>query len=942
MMKEESELSYLYGGNAPYVEGLYEQYLINPNSISDYWKTQFDLLTKEAGIIIQDQPRLGIEESFRKLSKSKKPITTSHTSTEEMQKQVNVLRLIYSFRILGSRYANLDPLGRQNQKTQSNLLDPEAYNLNTDDLSKKFYSSSNFNVNNEPVLLSEIISKLKQTYCGSIGIEYMHIINTEERHWVRDRFESELSTPNFNNESKKNILYKLTAAETFERYLHTKFVGQKRFSLEGGESLIPGLDYLINEATKHGVESIVIGMAHRGRLNVLINTLGKSPQDLFDEFTGTAKTKLPSGDVKYHNGFTADLKTESGSVHISLEFNPSHLEIVNPVVQGNVRARQRRYGANGKTRVLPILIHGDAALSGLGVNQATFNLSQVRGYTTGGTVHIVVNNQIGFTTSDTRDLRSTTFCTDIAKMIDAPIIHVNGDDPEAMCYVIKIALEFRTIFHKDIIIDMVCYRRLGHNEGDDPFITQPMMYKAITKRPTTRTLYAEKLIQEGILSENESEKMIQDYRKLLDEGKHVQKSNLRIDQNKHSQNWEIYKNTHWTQEVDTSLSVLEIQSLTNKLTEVPENFQLHRTVAKLIEQRKKMGSGETPMDWGMAETLAYASLVAHGNGVRISGEDSGRGTFSHRHAVFHDQDREKWDQGVYIPLQNISEDQAYFMIVDSILNEEAVLAYEYGFACSAPTQLVIWEAQFGDFVNGAQVAIDQFITSGEAKWGRLCGLTVLLPHGYDGQGPEHSSGRLERWLQLCADDNIQVVYLSEAAQMFHVLRRQILRPYRKPLVIFMSKRLLRFKDSMSDISDFINGSKFRNVIGDNIQRDDSKVKRIIICTGQIYYDIKAEREKRKLENKIAIIRIEQLYPFPCKEFKNELDRYSKTYDIKWVQEEPLNQGAWYQILHHIQPHINLKQKLSVSARPASSSPAVGYKSLHVQQLNNLLDDALTL
>ncbi|MCV2502680.1 MAG: 2-oxoglutarate dehydrogenase E1 component, partial [Neisseriaceae bacterium] len=613
MMKEESELSYLYGGNAPYIEDLYEQYLMNPKSVGDYWKTQFDQLAKENGVVAHDQPRLGIEESFRELSKAKKQMPSSHASAEEMQKQVNVLRLIYSFRILGSRFADLDPLGRQNQRMQSDLLDPKAYDLSKEDLSKKFSASPNFNANNEPVPLSEIISKLKKTYCGTIGVEYMHIVNSEERHWVRDRFESELSTPNFSNEAKRHILDKLTAAETFEKYLHTKFVGQKRFSLEGGESLIPGLDYLINKAAVQGVQSIVIGMAHRGRLNVLINILGKSPQDLFDEFSGKAEVMLPSGDVKYHNGFTADLEAEAEPVHVSLEFNPSHLEIVNPVVQGNVRARQRRRGPEGKAQVLPILIHGDAALSGLGVNQATFNLSQVRGYTTGGTVHIVVNNQIGFTTSDTRDLRSTTFCTDIAKMIDAPIIHVNGDDPEAMCYVLKIALDFRTKFHKDIVIDMVCYRRLGHNEGDDPYITQPMMYKTIAKHPTTRTLYSEKLVKEGILPEDESEEMIENYRTLLDEGKHVRQSNLGVYQYKYSQNWDIYKDTHWTEEVDTSLSTSEIKSLTDKFTEVPEGFQLHRAVAKLVEQRKKMGAGETPMDWGMAETLAYASLVAHGN-----------------------------------------------------------------------------------------------------------------------------------------------------------------------------------------------------------------------------------------------------------------------------------------------------------------------------------------
>lgn len=941
-MQKDSESSYYYGGNAPYLEALYEQFLIDPSQVDPYWREQFTSWDNQSGQE-QDKPRLIIEESFK--NSSFVPYCDAGISEQEMlsslKKQVGVLRLMYSYRITGSRYANLDPLNRRMNPLPERILRLETYGLSDKDLTRSFSVSAELNPSSQPIALSEIIRRLQKTYCNTIGVEYMHIIQNEERLWVRDRFESELSTPNFDCATKKTILKKLTAAETFEHYLHTKFTGQKRFSLEGGESLIPALDYLINEAALVGVETIVIGMAHRGRLNVLTNILGKLPKDLFNEFEGKAPISLPSGDVKYHNGFSSDLRTLVNPIHISLEFNPSHLEIVNPVVEGNVRARQAQRGEEGKKQVLPILIHGDAAIAGLGVNQATLNLSNVRGYTTGGTIHIVVNNQIGFTTSDLRDARSTIYCTDIAKMIDAPIIHVNGDDPEAVCYVMKIALDFRTCFHKDIMIDMVCYRRRGHNEGDDPFLTQPMMYQAIKNHLTTRTLYAKKLVEENLCHQDEIDQLVKDYQELLDKGEHVQQSKLGIYQRKYSQNWDIYKGVPWDTQVDTWLSADEIKKLSDQLALLPEHFSLHRTVAKLVQQRQEMGKGQLPIDWGMAETLAYASLLTEGIPVRLSGEDSGRGTFSHRHAVFHDQTREQWDQGVYIPLQHVSQNQANFTVIDSILNEEAVLAYEYGYACYSPTTLTIWEAQFGDFSNGAQVAIDQFITSGEAKWGRLCGLVILLPHGYDGQGPEHSSGRLERWLQLCAEDNIQLVCPSESSQMFHVLRRQMLRPYRKPLIIFMSKRLLRFKSSMNDLTAFTKESSFRTIIDDPIISDLKKVKRLILCAGQVYYDLVAQRAQRNLDLSIAIVRLEQLYPFPEEAFKQLLERYHQVKDIMWVQEEPLNQGAWNSIYHVLRSHLT-NQQIYVSARPASAAPAVGYPQLHIQQLKDLLDTALTL
>ena len=770
----------------------------------------------------------------------------------------------------------------------------------------------------------------------------MHITNRTERRWIRDYFESVSSTPKYDSEQKLYILKQLTAAETLERYLQNKYVGQKRFGVEGGESSILALNYLVQNAGKDGVEEVIVGMAHRGRLNVLVNTLGKKPSDLFAEFEGRAEIKLPSGDVKYHTGFSSDIATPTGPIHVTLAFNPSHLEIVNPVVEGSSRAKQTRRGEDGQKQVLPVLIHGDSAFIGLGVNQAVFNMSLTRGYTTGGTVHVVVNNQIGFTTSDTRDTRSTVYCTDIAKMVDAPIFHVNGDDPEAVCMVMQAAMDYRKTFHKDVVVDVVCYRKNGHNESDDPTLTQPMMYKAVAKHPGTRALYAEKLVQEGVVSQEQTDSYVQAYRDALDRGEHVEQTRLSDYTSKHSVDWTKYQGKDWREAVESGLSAEDIKRLADKFTYVPEGFGLHNTSKRLVENRKAMAAGEQNIDWGMAETIAYASMVTKGTGVRISGEDSGRGTFSHRQAVLHDQNREKWDAGIYIPLQHISDSQAPFTVIDSILNEEAVLAYEYGHACSAPDMLTIWEAQFGDFANGAQVAIDQFISSGETKWGRLCGLTVILPHGYDGQGPEHSSGRLERWLQLCAEHNMQVIMPSEASQMFHILRRQVLRTMRRPLIIFMSKRLLRFKDATSPLENFLEGTTFRPVIGDTVQRaDNGKVKRVILCAGQVYYDLTAGRAERGLEEEVAIVRAEQLYPFPYAEAEAELAKYPNATEIMWAQEEPKNQGAWYQTRHRLEALAKEGQKLIYAGRPASASPAVGYGSKHAAQLKQLVEDAFT-
>lgn len=940
MMQSMYSHSYLYGGNAPFIEELYEQYLADPNAVDEQWRSYFDKLVQAPGASERDVPHLPIQESFIQLAKQPAGSQTRSAVAEweSMQKQVGVLKLISAYRVLGARQANLDPLHRMDQ-AQVPELDLGQHGLSDADMAMQFNVGSLVGPQRLP--LSEILARLKQTYCGNIGLEYMHLTSSDEKHWVQQRFEGDLSTPRYDAGKKLRILQQITAAETLERYLHTKYVGQKRFSLEGGESTIAALDHMIQIAGQHGTQELIIGMAHRGRLNVLVNTLGKLPRDLFAEFEGKSTTDLASGDVKYHMGFSSDIPTQNGPMHVSLAFNPSHLEIVNPVVEGSVRARQEHRNDTDRRQVVPVLIHGDSAFGGLGVNQGTFNLSQTRGFGTGGTIHIVINNQVGFTTSDTRDVRSTLYCTDVAKMVEAPIFHVNGDDPEAVCYVTQAALDYRMTFKKDVVIDLVCYRKLGHNEGDDPFLTQPMMYKRIAKHDGVRAMYAARLVADGVLSAEQAEGMIRAYRDALDKGEHVEQTVLSNYRREHANDWSRFVGTHWAHPTDTSLPLSDLQRLAGKVTTVPEGFKLHPTVEKVLNARRAMAAGEQNVDWGMAETLAYASLVSNGYSVRISGEDSGRGTFAHRHAVLHDQNRERWDQGVYVPLRNMGDNQGNFLVIDSILNEEAVLAYEYGYACSSPDDLVIWEAQFGDFANGAQVAIDQFISSGETKWGRLCGLTVVLPHGYDGQGPEHSSARLERWLQLCAEHNIQVVMPSEAAQMFHMLRRQVMRPYRKPLIIFMSKRLLRYKDSMSPIEMLTTGS-FRPVIGDTVVPDPKKVKRVLLCAGQVYYDLFNARRDRGLEKDIAIVRIEQLYPFPTEQVAAELARYSGMKDVVWVQEEPRNQGAWYQIRHRLEGLLIGKQSLSFAGRPSSASPAVGYMSKHVAQLKAFIEEAMTL
>ncbi len=940
MMRQFQVNSYLFGGNAPYVEELYERYLDNPASVPDKWRAYFDQLqlvpAADGSTSSPDMAHAPIVESFAQRAKAGtlRP-AVAPTDLTVARKQVHVQSIIAAYRFLGARWADLDPLKRQ-ERPNIPELEPGFYDLTEADMDTVF-SAANTYFGQEQMTLREIVKALRQTYCGTLGAEFMYISDPAEKRWWQQRLESIRSTPSFTTEKKRHILDRLTAAEGLERFLHTKYVGQKRFSLEGGESFIASMDELIQRAGEKGVEEIVIGMAHRGRLNVLVNTLGKMPGDLFAEFEGKHANDLPAGDVKYHNGFSSDVTTPGGPVHLSLAFNPSHLEIVNPVVEGSVRARQDRRGSSKRDQVLPILVHGDAAFAGQGVVMETLNLAQTRGYRTGGTVHIVINNQIGFTTSDPRDARSTSYCSDVVKMIEAPVLHVNGDDPEAVVLATQIALDYRQEFKKDVVIDIVCFRRLGHNEQDTPAVTQPLMYKKIGAHPGTRKLYGDKLVTQGTMKGDEPDEMVKAYRAAMDAGRHTVDPVLTNYKSKYAVDWSPFLNRKWTDHADTAVPMAELKRLAERITTIPEKFKLHPLVEKVVADRRAMGEGKLPVDWGMAEHLSFASLVASGYPVRITGQDSGRGTFTHRHAVLHDQNREKWDAGAYVPLQYVSDKQAPFLVIDSVLSEEAVLGFEYGYSSAEPNALVIWEAQFGDFVNGAQVVIDQFISSGEVKWGRQSGLTLMLPHGYEGQGPEHSSARIERFLQLCADNNMQVCQPTTAAQIFHLLRRQMIRLFRKPLVIMTPKSLLRNKDATSSLQDLARG-EFHTVLGEQHEIDAKAVKRILACSGKVYYDLVNARKERGADD-VAIIRIEQLYPFPHKALAAEFKKYPNLAEVVWVQDEPQNQGSWFYVQHHLLENMTDGQKLGYAGRAASASPAVGYYAKHNEQQKALIDSA---
>jgi 2-oxoglutarate dehydrogenase E1 component len=948
MMREFQQTSLFFGANAPYVEELYEQYLADPASVPENWRKQFDALPNVPGHTGKDVPHTPVIQAFEELAKQGGARRIAYVnvggagvSGGDDKKAFKVLQFIRAHRVLGSRHSSLDPLKRTARMPVPEL-ELDYYGLSEADLENEFGFGSwqgSIAGRTEKAKLKDIVAAVKRTYCGTVGVEYMYISDTQQKRWIQGQFESIQSQPSLNKDEKQFLLERLTAAETLEKYLHTRYVGQKRFSLEGGESLIPLVDDIILGAGEKGVKEVVLGMAHRGRLNVLVNSLGKLPADLFSEFEGKHAHDLGSGDVKYHQGFSSDIQTKGGSVHLTLAFNPSHLEIVNPVVEGSVRARQhRRHDVEGN-EVMPILIHGDAAFAGQGVVMETMALSQTRGFKTGGTVHIVVNNQVGFTTSDTRDTRSSLYCTDIAKMIEAPVFHVNGDDPESVLLVGRIALEYRMKFHKDVVIDLVCFRKLGHNEQDEPFVTQPLMYKKIAQHPGTRKLYADKLAAEGTVGATHGDDLVTNIRARLDAGKSTNTRILYGIKPPLAVDWAPYIGQDWRAPADTRVPLDKLKHYAERLTQVPSDFKCHMSVEKLLDARRKMGKGELPLDWGMAENLAYASLVAEGHPVRMSGQDCGRGTFAHRHAVLHDQNREKWDSGTYVPLQNIAEKQANFVVIDSLLSEEAVLGFEYGYASAQPFELVIWEAQFGDFANGAQVVIDQFISSGEAKWGRLCGLCMFLPHGYEGQGPEHSSARLERYLQLCAEHNIQVVVPSTPAQLFHMIRRQALRKTRKPLIVMMPKSLLRKKESSSSLEELANG-KFECVVGETEKIAAKKVKRLVFCSGKVYFDIVAERAKRGVDD-VAVLRIEQLYPFPHEEFAAQIALYPNAKTVVWAQEEPGNQGAWHRIQHYLLRHLRPDQTLGYALRPSSASPAVGYLAKHVEQQKEVVEAALT-
>ena len=936
MMNQLFSNSLLFGGNAPFVEELYENYLNDPTAVPPEWREYFDKLSLLPGGVARDVPHLPVVAAFAEQARQGGYRALAAQPVDD-KKQVAVLQLIEAYRTMGTRWANLDPLKRL-ARPRLVELEPGFYGLGDGDVNTH-YNVGSFLAVPERATFGQILDAVRETYCGTLGIEYMYINNSAEKRWLEARIEPVRAKGTYASAQKLRFLERLTAAETLERYLHTKYVGQKRFSLEGGEALIVALDELVRVAGAGGTDDIVVGMAHRGRLNVLVNTLGKAPSMLFAEFEGKKSEELTAGDVKYHMGFSSTVSTPGGPCQLTLAFNPSHLEIVNPVVAGSVYSRQYRRGEGSKQKVLPVIVHGDAAVAGQGVNQEMLNFAQTRGYGTGGTLHIVVNNQIGFTTSDPRDLRSSTYCTDIFKMVDAPIFHVNGDDPEAVALAVRLAVEFRQEFSKDVVIDIVCFRKLGHNEQDEPMVTQPLMYKRVSAHPGTRQLYADKLVAEGVLPGDGPEDMIRSYREHLDRGELLYNPVLAGYTNPLVIDWTPFLSKTYIDNCDTTVPLKEIRRLAERLTSTPEGFTLHSRVRKIIDDRRLMGQGSQPVDWGMAENLAYASLLVSGHGVRISGEDVGRSTFFHRHAVLHDQKRERWDEGSYVPLANLQEKQANFQCFDSVLSEEAVLAFEYGYATSNPFDLTIWEAQFGDFANGAQVVIDQFIASGEAKWGRACGLTLFLPHGYEGQGPEHSSARIERFMQLCAEMNMEVCQPSTPAQVFHMLRRQAIRKQRRPLVVFTPKSLLRHKDAVSTLDELSKG-QFQHIIGEVDPLDAKKVTRVIFCSGKLYYDLVAARRERNIGH-IAIARIEQLYPFPQAAFQAEMAKYPKSTEVVWCQDEPRNQGAWYWIAsrNHLSRSLSSKQQLLLVSRPASPSPAAGYYSKHNAQQKSLIDSA---
>ena len=930
LLQQFAQSSQLSGGNAAYIEELYESFLHDPASVGPTWRSYFESLKGKSN----DVPHGPIIASFARAAKlnGKGAVAAAPVDDAFAQRQAGVLRLLTAYRSRGHLAAKIDPLGLMALPPAPDL-ELGFHGLSDADLATEFSTGS---YNGAPRMkLADFVAQLKRTYSSSIGAEFMHISDAPQRKWVHERLERAGGNFGLSVDEKKHILERLTAAEGLERYLHTKYVGQKRFSLEGGDALIPLVDEVVQRAGANGAREIVIGMAHRGRLNMLVNILGKAPGQLFAEFEGKHEGPTDpahSGDVKYHMGYSSDVRTPGGAVHLALGFNPSHLEIIDPVVAGSVRARQQRRGEPGRTEVMPILIHGDAAFAGQGVVMELFQMSQARGFAVGGTVHVVINNQVGFTTSRPDDARSTLYCTDVAKVIGAPVFHVNGDDPEAVLFCARLAHDFRIEFGRDVVIDLVCYRRHGHNEADEPAATQPVMYQVIRAHKTPRELYADALAKSNVVSAADAQALVDAYRKTLEAGKPV--ADLAPPPAAPAVDWSRFEHGKLEDAVQTAIGRTALARLSTLINAVPAGFTLHPRVAKIYEDRAKMAAGELRIDWGFAENLAYATLVNEGFRLRLVGQDSGRGTFFHRHAVLHDQ---KTD-ATHLPLRALAKNPDDVTIVDSLLSEEAVMGFEYGYSTADPLTLNIWEGQFGDFANGAQVVIDQFISSGEAKWGRLCGLALFLPHGYEGQGPEHSSARLERFLQLCGFNNMQVCVPTTPAQMFHMLRRQMLRHGRKPLIVMTPKSMLRNKLSTSTLDELTQGA-FQELIPDSFAKDPKKVKRLVLCSGKVYYDLIEEAEKRGVAD-VAIARIEQLYPFPRIQLTAELKRFAQAKDVVWCQEEPKNQGAWYQIQHHLMRCLSDKHRLHYSGRQGSPAPACGHYNTHVAEQAALVEGAL--
>ena len=944
---EFKQQSFLNKSNSQFIEEMYVRFIENDPELPDSWKKYFSDLNEDLNSVTKEitGPTWGPKKISIDPKRNKKLEENLSGSEKEKVDSIKAIALIRAYRIRGHLIANLDPLGLM-KRDYLYELHPNDHGFKSEDFNRKIYLNSYMDVGYASV--NEIIAKLRKVYCSSIGAEYMHITNPTEKVWFRERMEKDENQINFTEKGKDAILNKIIQAEGFEKFLAKKYVGTKRFGLDGAESLIPALEQIIKRGGQLGVKEIKIGMSHRGRLNVLANVLQKSYKRIFNEFAGefASSSEDSTGDVKYHLGASSDRTFDGNSVHVSLTDNPSHLEAVNPVVLGQTRAKQYFHNDKERKKVIPLLIHGDAAFAGQGVVAECFAMSGLKGHNTGGTIHIIVNNQIGFTTSP-RFARSSPYPSDLGKIVEAPILHCNGDDPEAVVHCAKIAIEFRQKFNKDVVIDMICYRRFGHNEGDEPSFTQPLMYKKIRSHPSTLNIYGKKLIEENSLSEEKFKNKINDFKNLLDD-QFKNANDYKPKLNWFEGTWSRYQPKKGKdQRGQTGVDIPKLKKLSEKINFLGPELNIHKTIQKIFINRNKSVQEEKNIDWANAETLAFATLLQEGYPVRLVGQDSGRGTFSQRHSVLRNQE----DNSRYVPLDHVSSKQKKFEVVDSFLSELAVLGFEYGYSLVEPETLTVWEAQFGDFANGAQVVIDQFIASGERKWFRASGLVLLLPHGYEGQGPEHSSARLERFLQLCAQENLQVLNCTTPANYFHALRRQIHREFRKPLVIMTPKSLLRNKYCVSNIEDFGKNNSFHRVLEDHALNKENKlielkkpkkIRKVVICSGKIYFDLLDAREKAKVDD-VVLIRIEQLYPFPVRSLASTIKPYAENAKFIWCQEEPKNMGAWFSVRDYIQwtlDNLEVKKKIEFIGRNPSASPATGYAKRHAKQQKEIIDKIL--